>query len=315
MIINEVNNNKLEVGSSCITKFPSINDKYKGESIKKIERWNKTSPEKLDRLGYFHDIFGGGKDIYQSWESIYNSYTIEFPNAFDNEFKLIIKNAGKIYKDFINCKSDINSLIEFKKCLREANYFFDKADEFYCENKINKYICTKEIGNLLRKLNYKNMLSIIKDSECLIQKDFAKYINNKEFIARFKKDIENCFERINLKLEAINENNIIFSIKYMYFEKVFIESSLSKFTNLYSDIFYVKRDLDFKKTMDSMMLLINKNNINEFLRIINFIIKDTGYYLYFDEFINDDQIITIRRKGIKKSATLTVNDLIANNYL
>lgn len=310
LIVNDINKNKLEVGSSCITKFPSIDSRYKGESIKNYEKWSKYSPDKIDRLGIFNDLFGGGRDIYKDWELKYNSYDIEFPNDFDKEFALLMKNSRKYYRDFINGNIDESEVIKFKNCIQDSEYFFDKVSKFYNDNRNNKYICTKEIGDLYKRLNYNNSLIIIKDLKCQIPKEFSKYITNKEFISRFTTEIENCFEEVDLKFRYINDNEIVFSYQYNNFEDILLRISLTHFSELCYEIFYGDDLKNFSKVIKTIALLNDRNNINEFLGIIQFIIKGTGYYFEYDKSKNDNHNILVKKRGVKKSALMKVSDLL-----
>ncbi|MBS4956557.1 MAG: hypothetical protein KHZ99_05870 [Clostridium sp.] len=310
MIINEINKNKLEVGSSCITKFPSMDSNYKGESIKRYEKWLKYSPDKIERLAIFNNLFGGGKNIYKKWELRYKSYNIEFPNEFDKEFRDLIRSSKNYYKYFINGKIDLEQVKKFRVCINEVEYFFGKVEQFYNKNKMNKYICTKEIGIMLNKNGYCNLLDIIKDSNCIIKKDFSKYINSKEFVNRFNEEIKCEFSKIKLLLHEISDNNIIFTYKYKNFKSIFIELKLSNFVKKYSHIFYEKSELDFKQFINIVKLVNNKDNINEFLGIMELFTRKVGYYFEFNQELYDKQVVNVKKRGLKKSALINISDVI-----
>lgn len=318
VILNTITKKRLEVGSSCIRKFPGMEEKYRGESTITIDKWLKDSPEKINRLGKFADRFNGGRDIFQTWKVKYDAFEIEFPNEYDEQFRKIKNGASKVYSDYIKGNISENELEKFQLCIDEFNYFYKKCVKFYEDNKLDKYICTKDISKFLKNKNLTATLNNIKERECRIPKGLAKSVAEIGFIKKFDKEIKSEFIKFNMKLEKMDNQFIEFSYKFKTFESLELIISPYEFVQLHSGLFYGENILNDELCFKSMTLKNEKNNINEFLGIIEHWLNNKfGKKIYsfdYDIELHEKQIAELHKRKEKVYAEIQVNE-IRNDYI
>lgn len=309
IIRNIVNQNRLEVGSHCITQFPKMNKAYKGENINTIDKWIKNSPEKLERLSNFSQIYGGGKDILNKWSKLYSDFEIEFPNEYDNEFSRILKNGRKIYNRYINGSIPYKDIVKFQDSINDFNYLYNKCKRFERENKTNKYICTKSISSLLERQKLTSTIRIIKDMDCTIKKDFAKYVYDSDFIKRFEQQIKHVFEKNKIILGEINRNFIVVKYEHNNFDSILLEISLKEFSKRYYGIYYNDTNYKQEDLFQNLSLKDETKNIEKFINILNAILRNSGYYLKFDIDLYSKHNVEIHNRALKKLANINIKEL------
>ena len=57
-------------------------------------------------------------------------------------------------------------------------------------------------------------------------------------------------------------------------------------------------------------LVNNKDNINEFLGIMELFTRKVGYYFEFNQELYDKQVVNVKKRGLKKSALINISDVI-----
>ena len=299
-------------------KFPRMKEKYHGESITTTDKWLKDFPERIDRLGKFADIYSGGKDIFQIWKIKYDNFEIEFPKDYDEEFRKIKNEANRIYTGYIKGNSDEKELEKFQICINEFSYFYKKCEKFYRENKNNRYICTKNIAKFLKNRDLNTTLYNIKERDCFIPRGLAKNISDISFIKNFKEEISTAFNQFNIKLQKMDSQFIEFTYKYKTFEPIKLVINPDKFTQLYSELFYGENILKDESIFDSMILKNEKNNINEFLGIIEYWLnKDSNIKIYrfdYDVILHEKQNAELHKKKEKVYINISAQD-IRSNYV
>lgn len=312
VIINRLNRNELKVGSSCIDKFPKMDNKLYGISVKEIAKLNKKSPEKLKKIVKFNELYSGGKRIFNDWLVKYNSFDIVFPKSYDDKLSDILKRGRKIYNSYINGITEIEELKMFKVCIDDFEYLYNNCEKYLKNEKNNKYICTKKVARLLEENNLKGILEYIQE-DGKIKKDVAKYVYHIDFISKFNNEIKNAFMKHNLVLNSINQQLISFTWKYRQFSPIILETSLKNFTYKFSDIFFNIDTFDKNTIYNELNITSNYKNIYEFTGIMEQLLKDTEYYFWFHEGLYKKQIIELHKKGINKYAILDIK-YILNNF-
>lgn len=310
-IINRINKNKLLVGSSCISKFPKIDNKLYGVPIAQISKLSKENPEKLKRIVEFNELYDGGTSIFYDWKNKYNEFDVIFPKSYDSQFDDILKQGRKIYNSYINGKVDKSELKIFKTCIRDFDYLYNKCSKFNEDKKNNKYICTKKIAKLLEDNNLAGTLSYIKEKE-EIRRDIAKFVYHIDFVNRFKNDIQKTFSKYNIRLENLNSQRISFSYGYKNFEPIILENSLRLFTLKFSDIFYNINNFNQVDIFKGLVINSDYDNVYEFLGILDDILNRTGYYFRVDEELHSKKRVELHRRGFNKFCILNVDDVLTN---
>lgn len=310
-IINRINKKELLVGTSCISKFPKMDNKLYGISIVQIPKLSKNNSKKLEKIVKFNDLYGSARDIFDNWKSKYNKFGIIFPKNYDDDFSNILKKSRGIYNSYINGRIDDARLKSFEICINDFNYRYKKCKKFYNDNKNNKYICTKEIANLLNNNELKTTLTYIQEKG-KITKDIARNIYHIDFVERFKCDIENTFKKYNITLKSLNNQFISFFYEYRKFEPILLENSLKDFTYRFSNIFYGVNNFSQQYIFKGLTIKNTYSNSYNFLEILDDILKGSGYYFFINEELYGKQQIELNRKGFNSFAILDLKDILNN---
>lgn len=311
VIVNRINHNRLKVGSRCIGKFEKMDNKWHGIPITQVTKLSNENPEKLKRIVYFNEIYKGGKSILTEWKNNYDSFNIEFPKDYDDEFNNIMKKSRRMYTDYINGKIDNGEIKRFAAYQTDFDYFYKKCMSYYDENRNDKYVCTKKIATFLEEKNLKWVLTRIKESG-KIKNAYTKYIYHVDFIERFKSEIQDSFSKSHINLVDINNQFISFSFKYERFQPIILRNSLKNFTYGFTSIFYGYNDIKQQEIINGLNIYDSYDNIEEFLGILEYILKGTGYYFKFDDELYKKQKIELYRTGLDRFAPLDVLYFLVN---
>lgn len=313
IIKNRINNNKLLVGSSCIDKFSEIERSIKGEKLADLIKYTGSKEYIYDRLAKFNKMYEGGKEIIDNWKNFYDSFEILFPAEIENSFENINKKARKFYKDYKNANIPEDELVKFGVYIKEFEYIKKKMLEFEEKNINNKFLCTKEIADELRKRKLNNILKHIKDSNAIIEAWQIKYIGNTKFIKQFYSDIESVLKKDKVKLLEIENEKIVGEIINEEFNKIKLEMSTSSFIRNFYYLISKEKVESKKNFIITSNILKEKSNIFKF---INIIAKDMEIYKYYFH-INDDMYDAGYLEVYKKNkfTTIEVKKILENKNL
>ena len=305
IINNKVNGKKMLVGSTCIDKFDNIDIEFKGEKLSAVVNYKR---EILNRLAIFNKRFVRGKLEIDDMKEKYNSYGISFPIDFDNEFKKIIKEAKRFYYDFKNGKISENKLEDFQRYKDDFEYLNNKCIKFKKENENNLFILNKEIERELEKNNKEGIIKIIKNNNSIIEEWNLKYINNKNFIIRFKDKINKFFNMAGINLLEINDTKIITEKKYYGRYNIKLEISISQFMNNFYKVICEDYRYDLKNFDFNFDVVTQKENIKNYVEMISDIVRKYRYYVEMDYEMYESRHIEIYKN--KKFAQVTLDKLI-----
>lgn len=310
IIRNSINNNELKVGSSCIHRFDKMNKLLHGITTAEVSRLAKKNPEKLKRIVTFNESYPGGKSIFSDWKNEYDKFDITFPSSYDDDFNKIISRGKKLYESYINNnKIHDDAIKSFANCIKDFNYFNNKCEKYNSNNEDDKYISNKRIEKYLENLNLKATLEYIR-MDGKIKKDFAKHISHPDFINRFKNEIQIYFEKYGLTLLTIGEDDINFSYKYKNFAPIILKNTLKEFNNRFSDIYYNSYKFVESDLHNGLFIQNTYKTAYEFLGVLEDILKYTGYSFEIDEEMYKKDTIELRKKGLKKYVTLSMEFII-----
>ena len=258
-------------------------------------------------------MYEGGKEIIDNWKNFYDSFEILFPAEIENSFENINKKARKFYKDYKNANIPEDELVKFGVYIKEFEYIKKKMLEFEEKNINNKFLCTKEIADELRKRKLNNILKHIKDSNAIIEAWQIKYIGNTKFIKQFYSDIESVLKKDKVKLLEIENEKIVGEIINEEFNKIKLEMSTSSFIRNFYYLISKEKVESKKNFIITSNILKEKSNIFKF---INIIAKDMEIYKYYFH-INDDMYdagyLEIYKKN--KFTTIEVKKILENKNL
>lgn len=310
IIRNSINNNELQVGSSCIQYFDKMNSLLHGISTAEVSRLSKHNPEKLKRIVDFNEVYPGGKNIFSDWKNKFDDFEdITFPLSYDEDFNKIIGRGKKLYESYINNKINDDELKKFDNCIKDFNYFNKSCEDFYKTNKSNKYISNKKIQRYLETIGLNATLDYIR-RDGIIKKEFAKYIYHPDFINRFRGEIQVAFLKYGLTLLTIDENGIRFSYKYKNLLPIVVENTLKEFNVRFSDVYYKSYKFVENDLHNGLFIQNTYNNVYEFLGVLEDVLKYTGYSFEFDEEMHKKQIVELIKKGSNKYVVLNIKTII-----
>ncbi|SHJ65174.1 hypothetical protein SAMN02745248_00591 [Hathewaya proteolytica DSM 3090] len=314
IILNLFNHNEMLVGSSCIKKFPHLDNNLYNITTDEYAKLIKSHQiDKIERIINFDKRFNCGNITFKEWKNKYDSYEISLPTDYDKDFINILRKSKSIYTSYVSRKISELDLNKFTGCLKEYEWFVKKCEKFVHENSTDKYICTKSIENfLINTPERKGILNMIKET-AKIRKDMAKYVCKKEFIKRFEDRIMDIFSKYNLVLKQITDEIIQFEYKYKTFDTLLLQCSLKEFTMKFSNIFYDMNVLNKGDIFDTLFITINRSNINRFIEILNHILKNTKYYFYIDYDMYEREEIELRTSNTKKFTTIDMDIIYTFN--
>lgn len=183
-IRNRLNNNVLNVGSSCITKFPNI-DGYI-EQRQQLAHILKNQ-KKVSRKNEFHRYYPHVEDIILRCEEFENELQIAIPYNLHENLKNTIIRIRKIYTMYIESgktpfKTTLNpfdlfqiNLNHFSKIQKEINCYIE-------DNINNPYICKKREVIWLKKNEKLSTLKSIEENNGLYTKSTIGLVYSYEFI-------------------------------------------------------------------------------------------------------------------------------------
>lgn len=307
-IVNIKNNNELKVGSSCINKFPKI--EYNKKDIKESKsKYQIIERKKIINAKYENEIIiNNCKDIeglLDFWRTYFLEFDILLPKDIKNNFDVLISESCIFYDKFVNSKISIKKLDDFNEYIKRINNLKENAINFYNENYNNRYICDKKIIYWINRTynNHNNIkkddiIKSIIDNDGFINEKIANKIYSINFVNKFNYEIHNLFQSNNFKLIEINEDNVI--ISYKTYENINIRfySSLKKFVENFSKIFYTDcNSIGAEYIIDKFKFILDDKNRYRYISIINDRIKGTkeNYYFKSEEEINNYNRIIVER--------------------
>ncbi len=147
-IINRFNSKQLNVGSTCMTKFPEIEGYVDHKhQLAKIQKTQKET----ERWQIFNNKFPDIENIIQSIDTYFNKIPILLPYNIYYPFKDAIIQLRKMYNSYIkHGTKDVNILfVSFQQKLEECKDFQIKSDKFVENNSNSKLICKRQEMNWL----------------------------------------------------------------------------------------------------------------------------------------------------------------------
>lgn len=319
-IKNQINNNEMIIGSSCIEKFPNINS----GNVNMKE--HKSRANKIYRSNYINEIYPNIVDMINSWKNFYSSFPILLNEELNSKFTNLLKDSDAFYNDFINGKILQKDAYNFKNYIDEFNLLKKEANYFLDEKKDNIYICDRKIVNWISQ-NIKDkekLIDIIRKNDGLIDENTSKYIYSIDFIRRFQKNIESEFGKFNFYIESLNkENGIVISYKVSRNNIIKLSMRLSGFMKKFNFIcFDSDKCISKEKIIAEFGFYIENDNINNLIYEINLNLEDTKYYVEANgkylRFIRNKKYEDKYNKHTEQYTEIDINkffDIIKNELL
>lgn len=250
-IRNTENNISLNVGSSCIKKFPGIEGYV--EAHKRLNNIIKKQQE-LNRMYKFKEKFPDAENIIESVQSYFNTLPILLPEKLYCDLRDLSDRMQSIYSKYVYegkppYKTILSSFDLFELQMQNFNKLKTDADDF-TEKNINKSnMCKRrEIDWLLKNNKEKVILSIAEN-------------NGKYTLSTITNIFSNEFINENLKLFIENNSSKTFKIKGVSSKTHKIIFEFNKFGYTPSLMFYISYS-DFMKLIGNQCIINNQQYSN-----------------------------------------------------
>lgn len=206
-IVNKVSGVKMNVGSTCIGEFPSIElgaNKTKTQLEKEAERKHILSGLTLK--------FPGIENIVDTWKKRAEEYEVLIPVNIESPYLKIGEELKEIFNSYLVNKGNTEDINKIESHLKERNEFLSKMAEYENAHKSNKYIVNRRIVNWLKaKEDYKTIDALKKTG--YVTYELASRIEERLFLEEILKDFNQVYSEAGIELIGYDEEKKSFIIK------------------------------------------------------------------------------------------------------
>jgi hypothetical protein len=228
-IKNKYTGIEMNVGSSCINKFPDI------ENVKQIKRNIQEENKRIKEQSRLIEFEAADEDyifFVSQAEEKFKKLDILLPSKMDGKVKGILYNLNAIKRDYVSSGGDLSDVINRIKILKlDFNREWVLVQKFYEKNKNNPLACPKYVADWLSNKN-KPLLVEIRKNDGKFDYNTIQSIYNGRFIDENLELFKSKLDSNITKLHRRNGNKLVFSIKnndytypvyYMVSTKTFME--------------------------------------------------------------------------------------------
>lgn len=183
-IRNRINNNRLNVGSLCMTKFPGIEGytEYK-QQLNHIQKNQKV----ILRRTEFHAAFPDVQNIIESSSKYFNSLPILLPKDLYYPLKEVVSRIEIIYNQYVihgkkPFETTFGSLKLFQLAIDQYNKLKQQANKFVQENISDPFVCKRAEIDWLISNNKEYLINEISSNNGRYTKLTISNIYSYEFI-------------------------------------------------------------------------------------------------------------------------------------
>ena len=275
-IRNVKNNNVLIVGSECINKFPSI-DNRSFDSRKHRRDQDKLIKE-TTRRNLLNTKFPGCKEDLDKWRGYYNNLELLMPENIDSRFNKLILESNNFYTNYIDGKYKNSEIDRLENWYSEFDDLMVLSKHFIADHINDRLVATKKIGDWLTKQNLKGVRQqIIKDG-AKVNRHTIKYIGTSSFINLFKDIIREQFKPFGYELQQITDSKIIFMYRYKH-SNIALSTSLINFMNTFGGIIFEERISSKETIIDNLGIDWEEENVMKFEWELDNLLEKTVYNL------------------------------------
>lgn len=210
-IVNTINGNELNVGSHCITKFPTIEgipEQRKGYSAIHKNR------KQMERKAAFYESFPNVENEINAAIRDFVNFPILLPWNVYSQISKTLSGMKNTYKDFLlkgSMKNIVDVLAEFRGHHMKHKLLWEKALKIKEANINKRTICRVEEYQWLKKNEKNDLLKKIAENNGFYQPETLKEIHNYDFVLKNKELFDICLRDLNVSIKSIqNEANSIF---------------------------------------------------------------------------------------------------------
>ena len=275
-IRNIKNNEVLIVGSECINKFPSIDNRT--FDSRKHRREQDRLIKETTRRNLLNTKFPGCKEDLDEWRRYYINLELLMPEEIDTRFKKLILESNNFYTDYIDGKYKNSDIDRLRDWYSEFSDLMVQSKRFIADNKNDRFVVTKKTGDWLTKQNLNGIrMQIIKDG-AKVNRYTIKYIGTSSFVILFEDIIREQFKRFGYELQQITDSKIIFMYRYKH-SNIALSISLTNFMNAFGEIIFEEKISSKETIIENLEIDWEEKNIMNFEWELDNLLEKTVYNL------------------------------------
>ena len=280
-IENRINGEELHVGSQCINHFKDI---YGANVILARIRANKRDATKEARRSNFDVALGNNIDFSKIAREKLDTFPILLPYKLHTDLENAIKDCNRIRTSYISSGGDIDDCIhKFHLKMVEFKKLYQKAEDYYSQNKNNPLICTREIANWLKN-NYPTIIIKIQKTNGILNENTLQYVHEPNFIKKHLSAFSKCLKDKDVKFVNVNGSAIRFKIKNSRFpHPIHFTMPIKNFMKNIGCHCLTQPGYKFSKLNLSPTIENNSSNFKNIFDYFTSILRNTIYTITLEE--------------------------------
>lgn len=319
-IRNRKNNKLLNVGSSCITKFPGIEGYIEQKrQLSQIQKEHSI----IKRRNEFYKAFPDCEKVISDADKYFDTLPVLLTFDLYTKLKTTITQLRLIYTKYVNegktpFKSEHNSFELFRTTVSDYNQLKIEADDHVSKIKNNPLACKRAEIDWLNTNDKLDLLKQIAENNGIYTLNTLKCMSSLNFV---KDNLSTILEKNRSNLFRFNEfngNNIIFSFnKYGYQPAITFSASLSDFMNVIGAncIIYENYTFGSEEILKISNIISSMQNLESIIYFTYNIVDKFNYAFLIDYKTNT---LLLYRKGdgaIRKFNPSNFLDIYAEHIL
>ena len=298
-IRNRKNRTLLNVGSSCITKFPGL-EKYTEHQKQLLQM--KKNQSIINRRNKFYNYFPNYEKYISDADKYFNSLPILLPYEIYTKLEETIIRMRKISSAYINegkapYSSTMNPFQLYALAIEQYVKLKEQANKHVSEYLNNPLACRRKEIDWLITTNRRAVLDRIASNNGIYSLDTLKLMTSIDFISKYTNLINSKNKSKLFKLIRFIDSGILVSFnKIGYHPPIIFSIPFSDFMKnvgasciINKEFYYTDEDI-----FNMAQIRITKNNLSSVLSYIYDTINRFGYAFLFDDTVG--KLILYRKK-------------------
>lgn len=297
-IRNRKNNTVLNVGSSCITKFPGMEGYQEQKNALNSIQKNRLVAQ---RVLEFNNRFPNALQYIRDKETQFSNLPVLIPKDKYELITQLIIDLRNIYTDFTQngkCKKYSNPFDIFQIKMTALDNSMNYAENYAIQHKDDKYICRRGEINWLINTNRTSLLLKIAENNGFYTREMIKPITSPQFIKdkfiMFSSRNNSSFLQMKKYIE--DQNELLFVTKQRYNPPIYLSMNTKSFmsnigSNCIFDVQYIYTTQDIIKYCT---IIPTQENIFSIILSTNPFVEKYGCIFLDDQF--RDYFYLYRRK-------------------
>lgn len=277
-IVNKLNGNKLNVGSTCIQEFSTIT-LQEGKSRSALLR----EAMKVALLRKLTLEFPGIQKEVEDWNNKLNYYEILIPKSLEEEYLSLGEKFRQLFDEYLS--NNETSYENFEEIFKKKNKILGIINEYVQNNKDEKWVVNKIIVDWLRRNNKHNVIEKLKETGYITSK-IAEEIEEVSFLEYVRLELNKHLDSMGLeiiKVDTTNNTNFIICSKK---NGIKLECRTNKFISYFGSVVFNDENNLFKPiNIFKVSNLQKESDIQQVLNQVNgVLISAKANYRIYDGF-------------------------------